>query len=74
MIRFRIQLLIENNTWRFRYIIPEKGRYTNSPTQWTKLSLSFTGESYGVTLIYDETDSAPAGMCFKNIEKTQSVY
>ena len=37
MGRFRIQLLLEINTWRTTYNIPKNDRYSNSSTQWTKL-------------------------------------
>ena len=33
MGRFRIQLLLEDNTWSTRYNIPENYRYSNSSTQ-----------------------------------------
>ena len=39
---FRIQLLLEDNSWSTRYIIPKHDRYSDSPTQWTKRSLIFT--------------------------------
>ena len=42
MGRFRIQLLLEDNTWSTRYNIPKNDRYSDSSTQWTKLSLNFT--------------------------------
>ena len=38
MGRFRIQLLLADNTWSTRYNIAEKDRYSNSSTDWTKLS------------------------------------
>ena len=58
MGRFRIQLLLEDNTWSTRYNITKNDRYSNSSTQWTKLSLNFTEENYGIKLIFDEIDSA----------------
>ena len=39
--RFRIQLFLEDNTWSTRYNIP-KIRYSDSSSQWTKLSSNFT--------------------------------
>ena len=36
MDRFRIQLLLENNTWITMYNIPKNDRYSDSSTQWTK--------------------------------------
>ena len=73
MGRFRIQLLLEDNTWGTRYNIPKNDRYSNSSTQWTKLSLNFTEENYGIKLIFDEIDSAHSDMCFSNISITYSV-
>ena len=74
MGRFRIQLLIEDNTWSTRYNIPKNDRYSDSSTQWTKLSLNVTEENYGNKLIFDEIDSAHSDMCFSNIMITHSVY
>ena len=36
MGRFRIQLLLEDNTWSTRYIIPKNDRYSDTSTDWTK--------------------------------------
>ena len=73
MGRFRIQLLLEDNTWSTRYNIPKNDRYSDSSTQWTKLSLNFTVENYGIRLIYDQIDTAHADMCFSNFIITHSV-
>ena len=73
MGRIRIQLFLKVNTWSTRYNIPKNDRYSGS-TQWTKLSLNFTVEIYGIKLIYDEIDTAHADLCFGNITKTHSVY
>ena len=73
MGRFRIQLLLENNTWSTRYKIPKNDRYSNSSTQLNKLGLNFTDENDGIKLIFDEIDSAHSDMCFSNISKTHSV-
>ena len=73
MGRFRIQLLLEDNTWSTRYNTPKNDRYSDSSTQWTKLSLNFTEENYGIKFIYDEIDTAHADMCFSNITMTHSV-
>ena len=67
MGRFRIQLLLEYNTWSTWYNIPKNDQYSNSSTQWTKLSLNFTEENYGIKLIYDQIDTPHADMCFSNI-------
>ena len=74
MGRFRIQLLLENNTWSTRYNIPKNDRYSDSSTQWTLINLNFTTENYGIKLIYDQIDTPHADMCFSNITITHSVY
>ena len=58
MGRFRIQLLLEVNTWSAQYTIPEKDRYSDSSTTWTLLNLNFTVENYGIKLLYDKIDTA----------------
>ena len=73
MGRFRIQLLLEDNTWSTRYNIPKNDRYSDSSTDWSKLSLNFTVENYGIRLIYDEIYTAHADMCFSNITITHSI-
>ena len=73
MGRFRIQLLLEDNTWSTRYNIPKSDRYSDSSTEWTLVSLNFTIENYGIKLIYDEIDTPHADMCFSNITITHSV-
>ena len=74
MGRFRIQLLLEDNTWSTRYNIPKNDRYSDSSTQWTLINLNFTIENYGIKLIYDQIDTPHADMCFSNITITHSVY
>ena len=71
---FKIQLLLADNTWSTRYNISKNDRYSDSPTQWTKLSLNFTEENYGIKLTYDEIDSAHADLCSSNITITHSIY
>ena len=73
MGRFRIQLLLEDNTWSTRCNIPKNDRYSDSSTDWTKLILNFTVENYGNKLIYDEIDTAHADMCYSNILITRPV-
>ena len=58
MGRFRIQLLLSDNTWLTQYTI--------TSTDWTLLNLDFTQEKYGIKLFYDEIDTAHADMCFSN--------
>ena len=74
MGRFRIELLLEDNTWSTRYNIPKNDRYSDSSTQWTLVNLIFTVENYGIRLIYDQIDTPHADMCFSNISITHSVY
>ena len=74
MGRFRIQLLLEDNTWSTRYNIPKNDRYSDSSTDWTLVSLNFTVENYGIKLVYDQIDAAHADMCFSNNSITHSVY
>ena len=70
MGRFKIQLLLEDNTWSTRYNIPKYDRYSDSTTDWTLLSLNFTVRNYGIKKIYDHIDTPHADMCFSNITKT----
>ena len=48
IFRFRIHLLIEDNTWSTRYNIPENDRYSDTSTDWTVVSLNFTVKNYGI--------------------------
>ena len=71
---FRVELLLEDNTWSMRYNIPKNYRYSDNSTDWTKLSLNFTEENYGNKLIYDQIDTPHRDMCYSNITLTHSVY
>ena len=73
MAGFRIQLLLEDNTWRICCNIPKNDRYSDTLTDWTKLSSKFTVENYGIKTINDEKDSALADMCFSNITITHCI-
>ena len=73
MGRFRIQLLLEDNTWSTKYIISENDRHNISSTDWTLLSFDFTEENYSIKLIYDQIDTTHSDMCFSNITMTHSV-
>ena len=74
MGRFRIQLLLENNTWSTQYNIPKNDRYGDTSADWTPVSLKFTVENYGNKLIYDQIDKPHADMWFSNITITHSVF
>ena len=73
MGRFRIQLLLDDNTWSTQYTIAKNTQYSDNSGDWTLLSLDFTIENYGIILIYDQIDRAHADMCFSNITITHSV-
>ena len=73
MGRFRIQILLEDNTWSTRYNIPKNDRYSDTSTHWTNLSLNFTEENYGIKLMFDEIDNAHIDMCFSDITITRFV-
>ena len=74
MGRFRIQLLLEDNTWSTIYTIAKNTQYSSISTEWTLLNLDFTVENYGIKIVYDQIDTAHADMCFSNITLTHSVY
>ena len=74
MGRFRIDILLDNNTWINKYIITENTQFNNSSSEWTLLSLDFTEENYGIRLIYDRIKTAHADMCFSDITITHAVY
>ena len=74
MCRFRVQLLLEDNTWDTQYTIAKNTQYSDSPTEWTLLNLNFTIENYGIKLILDEIETAHSDMGFSNITITHSVY
>ena len=66
MGRFRVQLLLEDNTWNTQS--------STTSNDWTLLNLHFTVENYGINLINDHIETAHADMCFSNITITHSVY
>ena len=74
MGRFRIQLLLEDNTWNTQYTIAKNTQYSDNSTDWTLLNLDFTVENYGIKIIYDQIDTPHADMCFSKITITHSVY
>ena len=74
MGRFRIQLLLEDNTWSTQYTIAKNSQYTITSTDWKLLNLDFTVENFGIRLVYDQIDTPHADMCFSNITITHSVY
>ena len=74
MCRFRIDILLDNNTWINKYTIMENTQYSDTSTEWKLLSLDFTEENYGIRLIYDRITSAHCDMSFSDITITHSVY
>ena len=74
MGRFRIQLLLDDNTWSTQYTIDKNTQYSDSESEWKLLNLDFTVENYGIKLILDKIDTAHSDMCFSNITITHSVY
>ena len=73
MSRFRIQLILEDNTWSTRYNTPRSDRYSISSNQRTILSLNFTVEKHGFKLNHDQIDRTHADISFSNIIITHSV-
>ena len=74
MGRFRIDLLLDNNTWTNKYTIEKNTQYSDTSTEWKLLSLDFTEENYGIRLIYDRISTAHADMSFSDIIIIHSVY
>ena len=74
MGRFRIQLLLEDNTWSTIYTIEKNTNYSASSTDWELLNLDITQSNYGIKLLYDQINSAHADQCFSNITITHSIY
>ena len=73
MGRFRIQLLLDDNTWSTQYTIDKNTQYSDSESEWKLLNLDFTVENYGIKL-YLDMYTAHSDMCFSNITITHSVY
>ena len=65
MGRFRIQLLLEDNTWSTIYNINKNSQYSNGSTVWHLFDLDITQENYGVKFIYDQIPTAHSHMCFQ---------
>ena len=74
MGRFRIQILLEDNTWSAQYTIAKNSQYSDNSTDWSLLNIDFITQNYGIKFIYDRIYTAHADMCFSNISITHSVY
>ena len=69
--RFKIHLLLADNTWKTPHNVPENDQY--SVSSWMKLSLKFTVENYDFKLIYYQIDTPHADMCFSSFKISHSV-
>ena len=65
MGRFRIQLLLEDNTWSTIYNINKNSQYSNGSTVWHLFDVDITQENYGVKFLYDQIPSPHADVFFK---------
>ena len=74
MGRFRIQLLLDDDTWSTQYTIDKNTQYSDSESEWKLLHLDFTVEKYGIKLTLDQIGTTHSDMCFSNITVTHSVY
>ena len=74
MGRFRIQLILEDNSWSTQNTIATNSQYSSRETDWTILNLDFTVENYGIIFYYDQIDTGPADTCLSNFSITHSVY
>ena len=54
MGRFKIRLLLSDNTWSTKQLMPNNHRCTDSSTDWTPVSLGFTKVNYCIELVYDK--------------------
>ena len=71
--RFGAQLLLANDSWSPRYVIPKNDQYSQSPTDWKIFSSIVTVEIYRIKVICDPIDTPHSDMCLSNITITHSV-
>ena len=71
MGRFRIQFLLEDNSWSTTYNINKNSHYSHGSTVWHLYDLDITQENYGVKFIYDQIPTTHSDMSFSNIILTQ---
>ena len=62
MGRYKIQLLLEDNTWSTKFEIPKKDRYGNPSTDWTLVNIKFTETKHGIKLKFIQIDTAHADL------------
>ena len=74
MPRFRIDILLENDTWVNKYTIEKNTQFSTESTEWTDLNLDITQQNYGLRMIFDRIDSAHADMCISNISITDTLF
>ena len=74
MGRFRVQLLVRDNTWSTQYTLTKNSQYSNTSTERSLLNLDLLVQKLGIRLTYDQIDTAHADMCFSNTTITHSVY
>ena len=71
---FRIQLLLEDDTWSTQYTIPKDSQYSNSSTEWKFINLDYTMRNYGIKIYLGQNDTTQSDMCFSNITIPHFVY
>ena len=74
MGRFRIQLLLDENTWSTQYTIPKNSQNSNSSTEWKLINLYITIRNNCIKFILYHVDIARSDMCFSNKTITYSVH
>ena len=67
MGRFRSQPLSSDNSWSFRYNIPENDRCSNSSGQRKQVSSYIKIENYGIKVVYDQIHKQHDHMYFCDI-------
>ena len=70
---FRIQLLLEDNTWSTIYTVEKNTNYSDSSTVWALLNLDITQSNYGIKLFYDQIDT-PHAVCVSVILQQHILY
>ena len=73
MGRFKIQILLQDNSWSTIYNKNRNSQYSNGSTVWHLFDLNITQENYGIKSIYDQIPTPHSDMCFSNIILTHSV-
>ena len=74
MGRFRIQILLEDNSWSTIHNINKDSQNSNGSTVWHFFDLDITQENYGAKFIFDQIPTAHSDMKFSNIILFHSVY